>query len=81
MKTRRQTAVEEALKTVSSLKKFYSIPRETDEDMLDGHTPFVAADPEHSHGILSKYYERKADNERRCLDVGAGIGRVSAVLS
>ena len=81
MLTRYHTAMEKASKTVSSLKKFYSVPRETDEDMLDGHTTFVATDPEHSHGILSKYYERKVENERRCLDVGAGIGRVSAVLS
>ena len=45
MQTRYQTAMENALKTVSSLKKFYSVPRDTDEDMLDGHTPFVATDP------------------------------------
>ena len=68
------------MKAVSSLKKFYSIPRDTDEDILDGHILFVDTDPQHSYGILSKYYEHKADNERRCLDVGAGIGRTSAFL-
>ena len=31
--------------------------------------------------MLSKHYKREADNERRCLDVGAGIGRVSTILS
>ena len=45
MKTRYHTAMEQALKTVSSLKKFYSVPRDTDEDMLDGHTLFVDTDP------------------------------------
>ena len=45
MQTRYHTAMEKALKTISSLKKFYSVPRDTDEDMLDGHTPFVATDP------------------------------------
>ena len=49
--------------------------------MLDGHTTFVATDPEHSHGILSKYYERKVDNETLLLVTPDALLEELALLS
>ena len=42
----------QALKTVWTAKDFYSVPRTTDEDMLDGQQLFVDADPQHSIQLL-----------------------------
>jgi len=63
------------VKKLTCLKDFYK-NRQGNLEMLDGHTPFLDADPLHSITALKAVFGKKATKEH-VLECGAGNGRVS----